>query len=196
MEDRRDEVVEEWGLMLHPGVHQGREVPQVVSEVPVPSHRDRLPSFVWCWLEEELEARISTAQEHRRISLVRRHLLFSRRWVLSTKAGCECVSHVVQALTEADPETTVVSFGGASAFDGSVARGRRRCSVPICTLSRQIVAVLVGGRHRHHSHRASGRGRGARRSLDALVVLSGSTQGTGGDQQRTVGVRKIARLLG
>ena len=31
----------------------------------------------------------------------------------STKAGCECVSHVVQALTEADPETT----DGVSAFD-------------------------------------------------------------------------------
>ena len=36
---------------------------------------------------------------------------------LSTKAGCECVSHVVQALTEADPETTVVSIDGVTAFD-------------------------------------------------------------------------------
>ena len=77
----------------------------------------------------------------------------------------------------------------------SVARGRMRCSAPICkTLLRQTFAVVLGGCHRHHSHRASGRGRGARRSLDALVVLSGSTQGTGGDQQRTVGVPKIARV--
>ena len=35
-------------------------------------------------------------------------------YALSTKAGCECVSHVVQALTEADPETTVVSIDGVS----------------------------------------------------------------------------------
>ena len=39
------------------------------------------------------------------------------QYALSTKAGCECVSHVVQALTEADPETTVVSIDGVSAFD-------------------------------------------------------------------------------
>ena len=60
----------------------------------------------------------------------------------------------------------------------------------------QTFAVFVGGCHRHHSHRASGRGWGAWRSLDAFVVLIGSTQGTGGDQQRTVGVGKIARALG
>ena len=39
------------------------------------------------------------------------------QYALSTKAGCECASHVVQALTEANPETTVVSFDGVSAFD-------------------------------------------------------------------------------
>ena len=32
-------------------------------------------------------------------------------------AGCECVSHVMQALTEADLETTIVSFDGESTFD-------------------------------------------------------------------------------
>ena len=39
------------------------------------------------------------------------------QYALSTKASCECVSHVVQALTEADPETTAVSIDGVSAFD-------------------------------------------------------------------------------
>ena len=34
-----------------------------------------------------------------------------------SKAGSEYVSHVVQALTEADPATTVVPFDGVSAFD-------------------------------------------------------------------------------
>ena len=45
MEDRNDEEVEEWGLMPPPAaVHEGREVPQVASQVPVPSHRQRIPS--------------------------------------------------------------------------------------------------------------------------------------------------------
>ena len=45
MEDRNDEEVEEWGLMLPPAaLHEGREVPQVASQMPVPSHRGRLLS--------------------------------------------------------------------------------------------------------------------------------------------------------
>ena len=42
MEDRNDEEVEEWGLLLPPAaVHEGCEV---ASQVPVPSHRPRIPS--------------------------------------------------------------------------------------------------------------------------------------------------------
>ena len=36
---------------------------------------------------------------------------------LSTKASCECVSHVVQALTETDPKTTIVSVDIVGFFD-------------------------------------------------------------------------------
>ena len=36
---------------------------------------------------------------------------------LSTRAGCECVAHALQGLTETDPEATVLSIDGISAFD-------------------------------------------------------------------------------
>ena len=34
-----------------------------------------------------------------------------------TKAGCECVAHVLQGLTELDPQANVTSIDGISAFD-------------------------------------------------------------------------------
>ena len=39
------------------------------------------------------------------------------QYALSTRARCECVSHVVQALCEANPNTTIVSVDGVSAYD-------------------------------------------------------------------------------
>ena len=36
---------------------------------------------------------------------------------LQTKSGCECVSHMVQMLTQLNPRQTVVSVDGVSAFD-------------------------------------------------------------------------------
>ena len=39
------------------------------------------------------------------------------QYALSTRAGCECVAHVVQALTDLNPEATVVSIDGIGAFD-------------------------------------------------------------------------------
>ena len=36
---------------------------------------------------------------------------------LSTKAGCECIPHTLQALCELNPEATVISVDGISAFD-------------------------------------------------------------------------------
>ena len=39
------------------------------------------------------------------------------QYALSTRAGCECVSHVIQALCEANPNTTIVSVDGVSAYD-------------------------------------------------------------------------------
>ena len=39
------------------------------------------------------------------------------QYALSTRAGCECVAHVLQGLTELDPETAVTSIDGIGAYD-------------------------------------------------------------------------------
>ena len=39
------------------------------------------------------------------------------QFALFTRAGCECVAHALQGLTETDPEATVLSIDGISAFD-------------------------------------------------------------------------------
>ena len=39
------------------------------------------------------------------------------QYALSTRAGCECVAHVLQGITELHPELTITSIDGISAFD-------------------------------------------------------------------------------
>ena len=39
------------------------------------------------------------------------------QYALSTRAGCECIAHALQSLTELDPEATVLSIDGISAYD-------------------------------------------------------------------------------
>ena len=39
------------------------------------------------------------------------------QYALSTKAGCECVAHVLQTLTDLSPEVTVTSIDGVGAYD-------------------------------------------------------------------------------
>ena len=39
------------------------------------------------------------------------------QYAMTTKAGCECIAHVLQSLCESDPLTTVISVDGVSAFD-------------------------------------------------------------------------------
>ena len=39
------------------------------------------------------------------------------QYVLSTRAGSECIAHVIQGLTELNPEATVLSIDGISAHD-------------------------------------------------------------------------------
>ena len=41
----------------------------------------------------------------------------SSQYALSTRAGCECVAHVLQALTDLDPKATILSIDGISAYD-------------------------------------------------------------------------------
>ena len=44
------------------------------------------------------------------------------QYALSTRAGCECIAHALQGLTELDPRATVTSIDGVSAFD-HISRG-------------------------------------------------------------------------
>ena len=39
------------------------------------------------------------------------------QYALSTRAGCECIAHALQGLTELNPEATVTSIDGIGAFD-------------------------------------------------------------------------------
>ena len=52
------------------------------------------------------------------------------QYALTTRAGCECVAHVLQGLTEVDPLATVTSIDGISAFDlisrGTMLEGLRQ----------------------------------------------------------------------
>ena len=39
------------------------------------------------------------------------------QFALTTRSGCECVAHTIQALCQADPQLTLTSLDGVSAFD-------------------------------------------------------------------------------
>ena len=39
------------------------------------------------------------------------------QYAMRTRAGCECVAHALQALCEVDPELTILSIDGISAYD-------------------------------------------------------------------------------
>ena len=39
------------------------------------------------------------------------------QYAMATKAGCECISHVLQALTELNPNATILSVDGINAYD-------------------------------------------------------------------------------
>ena len=54
---------------------------------------------------------------------------------MTTRAGCECVAHALQALSESDPEATIVSIDGVSAFDlisrGAMMEGLRQVNAAV-----------------------------------------------------------------
>ena len=39
------------------------------------------------------------------------------QYALSTEAGCECVAHILQSITDVDPSATVISIAGVAAYD-------------------------------------------------------------------------------
>ena len=48
------------------------------------------------------------------------------QYALSTKAGCECVAHILQCVTDGDPEATVISIDGVGVRSDLQERDARR----------------------------------------------------------------------
>ena len=68
------------------------------------------------------------------------------QFALSTRAGCECVAHMLQGVTELNPEVTVTSIDGVSAHDMISRRamldGLRRVDGGLATLP--FVRIFYG----------------------------------------------------
>ena len=76
------------------------------------------------------------------------------QYALSTRAGCECIAHALQAMTEVNPDATILSVDGIGAFDlvsqGAMLQGLCVVSpsaVPYVIL-RKPIPLLVGEQHR------------------------------------------------
>ena len=63
------------------------------------------------------------------------------QYALTTRVGCECVAHAVQALTEQHPDATILSIDGEGAFDLI----SRESTCPSCRCLRATKCVLVAG---------------------------------------------------
>ena len=64
------------------------------------------------------------------------------QYAMTTRAGCECVAHALQGLTEIDPEVTVTSIDGLGVFDmisrGAMLEGLRRVLGPALPFTRMF----------------------------------------------------------
>ena len=114
------------------------------------------------------------------------------QYALSTRAGCECVAHTLQGLTELNPRATVVSIDGISVYD-QISRAAMfsgllnvegwpgfaiRSDVPRLTLF-----LLMGRFVWCFSHNQARGRRRTGRCAHAFVVRFGPTQGFGGELQ-------------
>ena len=106
------------------------------------------------------------------------------QYALSTKAGGECIAHALQALTDLNPRTTVLSVDGVGASDlisrGSILEGLR--SIPgLCasfrpSVLRQSFIIFMGRRFWGHPRNPPRRRRRARRSSHAFALCVGPAQ--------------------
>ena len=91
------------------------------------------------------------------------------QYAMSTRAGCECVAHALQGITEMSATATITSIDGISAYDlisqKGMLEGLRRVDE---TVSMSFRAPL--GRW-HDAYHCSGRRGRTRRSVDAPLVL-------------------------
>ena len=68
------------------------------------------------------------------------------QYALSTRAGTECVAHVFQALTQANPRATILSIDGIGAFDlmGRQAMLQGLSQVPNASAALPFVRLFYG----------------------------------------------------
>ena len=72
-----------------------------------------------------------------------RGIVLGDEYALSTKAGCQCIAHALQGITELHPDATVTSIDGVSAYDlisrGAMLRGLTR------VMGAELHSHLCGG---------------------------------------------------
>ena len=126
------------------------------------------------------------------------------QYALSTRAGCECISHALQSLSELDPMPQFCSFG-IGAFDlvsrGAMLQGLANlCQSALPFRSPvlwQSIALHLGGRCRCVVHNIS-QGEGGEQGdpMMAVVVLFGATCGThGGPASRLEADERVFAFL-
>ena len=82
------------------------------------------------------------------------NMMAQHEYALRTKAGCECVAHVLQGLTEINPLTSVTSVDGVGAFDmiSSVSDARRVAEGwEGAHVLRDTFRILLRGCHGNHT---------------------------------------------
>ena len=107
------------------------------------------------------------------------------QFALSTRAGTECVSHLLQAVSDLDPMATVLSVDGVGAFDlvsrTFMLRGLQGVEGggSVLPLARQFYGSPSSFLWDDACGNTHGRRWGTRRSLDARSVFVGPAPGTG-----------------
>ena len=114
----------------------------------------------------------NTSRRRRRLQLLHTNPPFDG-------AGCECVAHALRGLVELDPDSTMVSIDGISAYDlisreSITGLFRMRPDYFRPDVPRPAFRVLVGGQSRQRPHDTSGRTERARGRHDASFVTGWS----------------------
>ena len=128
------------------------------------------------------------------------------QYALSTRAGCKCIAHTLQGLTELNPRATVLSKDGISAND-QISRGAMLSGLLDVEGGGQalpFVRMFYGSPSSYSWEDLCGvshtirQGEGGEQGgcADVLVVRFGPTQGSRGNSVRVARRRILVRLFG
>ena len=123
------------------------------------------------------------------------------QYAMTTRAGCECVAHALQGLTEMHPEVTVTSIDGLGAYDtisrGAMLQGLRQVSGAALPFTRMFYgrsSQYLWETNDGEIHRIP-QGEGGEQGDPMMPLLySGSTWRIGSRSQFTQGERLFAFL--